>query len=144
MNTPQAKAVFDDYWRRTKSSGKENGGWFFYETKTNSLIGKSASEGEKFGMPNEQREFDAQMGQFKQSGQSVIFMFDFHTHPGGTANYSRGDLGNINTASKQKASIGMPGGHFPIGIVISGPGKITLYDRNGLINEFSSRMKECL
>ena len=43
-----------------------------YDPKTNSLIGKSASEGEKSGMPNEQKEFDAQMQQFKDNGQSVV------------------------------------------------------------------------
>jgi hypothetical protein len=143
VNTPQVKAVFDDYWRRTQSSGKENGGWFFFEPKTNTLIGKSASEGEKSWMPNEQREFDAQMSQFRQSGQSVILMFDFHTHPAGSGP-SGGDMGNINNVSKRMASIGAQGGgHAPIGIIIHGPGKITLYDRNGLVNKFN-RLNECL
>jgi RHS repeat-associated protein len=145
VNTPQAKAAFADFWQRTQTSGKENGGWFFYEQKTNSLIGKSASEGEKFGMPKELGEFDAQISQFKQNGQSVIFMFDFHTHPGGTGAYSSGDLGNINAFAKREASIHAPGGgHAPIGIVISGPGKVDLYDANGLINKFSGRWNECL
>lgn len=144
VNTPQAKATFDDYWRRTQQSQKENGGWFFYEPKTNTLIGKSASEGEKSSMPNEQREFDAQMRQFNQNGQSVILMFDFHTHPLGSGPSGR-DMGNINNVSKGIASIAAPGGgHAPIGIVIHGPGKITLYDRDGLINKFSSRLNECL
>lgn len=144
MNTPQAKAAFDDYWGLTQRSGKENGGWFFFEPKTNTLVGRSASEGERASMPKEPAEFDAQMSQFKQNRQSVIFMFDLHTHPGGSVNLSSGDLGNINSASKKIASIGVPGGHYPIGIVISGPGQITLFDRNGRLFPNVKRLNECL
>jgi hypothetical protein len=144
VNTPEAKAAFDDLWRRTQQSQKENGGWYFYERKTNTLIGRGASEGEKSSMPNESSEFDTQMTQFRQNGQSVILMFDLHTHPLGSG-VSAGDMGNINNLNKRMASIAAPGGgHAPIGIVIHGPGKITLYDSNGPLNKFSTRLHECL
>src|SRR5437764_1722848 len=128
VNNPQVKAIFDAFWKATEKSGKENGGWFFFETKTNTLVGGSASEGEHAGMPEEQDEFDAQMAKFNQAGRSVIFMFQFHAHPGGSGP-SGPDLGNIANTSKQAASVYAPGGgHSPIGIVITGPGKIELYD----------------
>ncbi|HKO60488.1 MAG TPA: RHS repeat-associated core domain-containing protein [Pyrinomonadaceae bacterium] len=134
VNTPEAKKFFNDLWQRSEASGKENGGWAFYEPKTNRLIGKWASEGERFSMPNELLEFEAQMAQFRQNGQSVIFMFDIHTHPGGTRNYSAGDLGNLNAPAKRRASVGVPGGHFPVGIIVYGPGQIHVYSNGGPVN----------
>ena len=72
-------------------------------------------------MPKEQNEFDAVMNNFSQNGQSVIFMFQFHTHPGGSRPSGR-DLGNIDNLIKRLASVGASGGgHFPIGIANEGP-----------------------
>jgi hypothetical protein len=138
VNTPEMKKVFNDYWQLTQQSGKENGGWFFFETKTNTLIGRTDSEGEKAGMPKEQDEFDAQMRQFQQSGQSVIFMFQFHTHPGGSGPGTT-DQGNISNTTKRAVSQ-----HNPIGIVISGPGKLFFYDEIGLLRAGHPRLNECL
>lgn len=144
LSQPSVREAFDEVWKRTQSSQKENGGWYFYEPKTNQLFAVAASEGEKNEMPKEQDEFKAQMGSFKKEGRSVIFMFDVHTHPLSSGPSGR-DILAIDSPAKRGASIGAPtGGHAPIGIVITGLGQVSLYDNTGLLSPGHPRLDECL
>jgi RHS repeat-associated protein len=81
VNLAEVKAIFADYRKRTQGSGNENGGWFFYEPKTNKIIGKTASEGGASSMPKEPAEFEAQMAEFKKKDNlSFLCLTSILTH----------------------------------------------------------------
>lgn len=141
INNPAFKEAFEIAWKDTAKSGKENGGWIFYDPKANTLYSHRASEGERRSMPRIEDDYRNQLSQFQRNGQAVVFFAMFHTHPGGTPYPSGDDLTWLGDKSKSQT------GNLPIsklGIVIHGPGKYTLFHQYGELSPTDRRLNDCI
>jgi len=126
LNNSEFKSFLNKAWQDTTKSGNENGGYAFYEPKTNTIHLTRHSEGLKASLPNEPEDFVEIWNRTKEGGREMIFIAQFHTHPGGTPIPSFPDVGYVHNYPKPIASAKTGGGGVAANILVYGEGKYYL------------------
>jgi YD repeat-containing protein len=131
------KDAFQKAWEDSVDSGKENGGWIFYEFERNTFELVRGSQGEESKMPQEPREFRETQDEITKV-YTTTFVLQFHVHPLRSRNPSPGDVYNgYLPAAKRLTAVN------PLGLIIYGPGEYSYYDDNGQLPD-DKRLDECV
>lgn len=96
------------------------GGWIFFEPWKNTVhLVRTPTDGDFTSMPDEGKQFEAQVNQYKAAGREMLFIGMFHTHPNGDKQPSS-FMGDLEALGSRGLTSPKKEGGPPVGFVIYG------------------------